>query len=525
MHRMVLYPKFSRTADTVLTNPPIPDYVDLLVIGGGINGAGIAADAAGRGLSVLLCEQNDLASATSSASTKLIHGGLRYLETYQFKLVRESLIEREVLLRAAPHIVTPLRFRLPHHPGLRPAWMIRAGLFLYDHLGRRVTLPGSRAIRFGNDSPLHERLSKGFEYADCRVDDARLVILNALQARQHGAVVLPRHECVSIDANSTNRRWQVTLNDRQRDAVVQLQAGCVVNVAGPWVSDLGRRLVPAAQHPAVRLVKGSHIIVPRLHEGDEAYLLQHGDGRVVFVIPYQQQYSLIGTTEQAHHGDPATATISEEEIQYLLAIVGEYFMDVPDASQVLAHFAGVRPLLDDSAGEQTSATRLSRDYRIELHQHPVPLVTVYGGKLTTYRRLAEAVMSTLAPVFPTLGPSWTATATLPGGDFAALAELDRALQGEYPWLPTVQLQHWARRYGTLTRQLLAGCASPDDLGVLLGPGLYECEARYLMQHEWAASAEDILWRRTKLGLQFDAGDKERLQTWMNSQQFVEPPAC
>lgn len=498
------------------------------MIGGGINGAGIAADAAGRGLSVVLCEQADLGSATSSASTKLIHGGLRYLETYQFRLVRESLIEREVLLQAAPHIVRPLRFRLPHHPGLRPAWMIRAGLFLYDHLGRRVSLPASRGIRFGSDSPLHSRFHRGFEYADCRVDDARLVILNALQAQRHGAVILPRHECLGAEPEDADPKdyWRARLLDQQRGEAVEVRARCVINVAGPWVSDMRSRLTQQTGLPKVRLVKGSHIIVPRIHDGDEAYLLQNSDGRVVFVIPYQQHYSLIGTTEQDQQGEPAAVRISDEEISYLLGSVGEYFRQVPDASQVRAHFAGVRPLLDEAASADGSATRLSRDYRIDLSREPLPLVTVYGGKLTTYRRLAESVLSTLQAVFPDLQQAWTAAAPLPGGDFTSLPALDAVLAEQYPWLPGDQLRQWARRYGTMTHQLLSKCQCQEDLGELLGPGLYECEVRYLMQYEWASEVEDILWRRTKLGLQFDAQDTERLQLWMKSnQQAVDSRAC
>lgn len=477
---------------------------------------------------MVLCDQADLGSATSSASTKLIHGGLRYLETYQFRLVRESLIEREVLLRAAPHIVRPLRFRLPHHPGLRPAWMIRAGLFLYDHLGRRVSLPASRGVRFGSDSPLHSRFRRGFEYADCRVDDARLVVLNALQAQRHGAVILPQHECLGAQPDETGPEghWRARLFDRQRGETVEVRARCVVNVAGPWVSDMRSRLTQQAGHPDVRLVKGSHIIVPRIHDGDEAYLLQNGDGRVVFVIPYQQHYSLIGTTEQEQQGEPDSARISDEEITYLLDSVGEYFQQVPDASQVRAHFAGVRPLLDEAPNAGGSATRLSRDYRIDLSREPLPLVTVYGGKLTTYRRLAESVMNTLQEVFPDLGQAWTAAAPLPGGDFTSLSELDASLAERYPWLGGDQLQQWARRYGTMTHQLLSDCQRLEDLGELLGPGLYECEVRYLMQYEWAHEADDILWRRTKLGLQFDAQDTERLQFWMqNNLQSVDSRAC
>lgn len=467
-----------------------------------------------------LCDQADFGGATSSASTKLIHGGLRYLETYQFRLVRESLIEREILLRAAPHIVLPLRFRLPHHPGLRPAWMIRAGLFLYDHLGRRVSLPSSRGIRFDHEGPLLPQFTRGFEYADCRVDDARLVILNVLQASSRGATVLPRYQCVSAETatnESGETEWHATLQGPVGNTIA-VHARCVVNVGGPWVSELGARLTPDRPQPTIRLVKGSHIIVPRVHDGEEAYLLQNSDGRVVFVIPYQQQYSLIGTTEQEYSGDPAHASISDDEIKYLLAVTAEYFRQAPQKARICGHFAGVRPLIDETAGDDKSATRLSRDYRIDVSQEPAPMVTVYGGKLTTYRRLAESVVENLRSVFPDIGSSWTADATLPGGDFSSLADLDSQLRSDYPWAPVQLLTQWARRYGTRVHQLLERCESVQDLGALLGPDLYEREARYLIEHEWAAEADDILWRRTKLGLAFGSEDVERLTQWMAAYQ-------
>lgn len=484
---------------------------DLLVVGGGVNGAGIAADAAGRGLSVLLCEKSDLGSATSSASSKLIHGGLRYLETWQFRLVRESLAEREVLLRAAPHIVSPMRFRLPHHSALRPLWMIRAGLFLYDHLSKRVTLPASHALRFVETDGLRPEFGRGFEYSDCWVDDARLVVLNAMQARAHGAVIMTRTECTAMTATQSDGQshWQVQLKNVINAEVQQVQARCVVNASGPWVSRLGTQLSPQSPPRQVRLVKGSHIVVPRLKTGgDQAYLLQNADGRVVFVIPYEQRYSLIGTTEEDYDADPALAAISEAEISYLLAVVARYFKNPPHRSDVKYHFAGVRPLMDD---ETDNASKASRDYTLALQQTPAPLLNVYGGKITTYRRLAESAMRALQPVFPGMKPAWTATAPLPGGDFTDRGDLNRQLSQRYPWLDAGLIQAWVQRYGTLTWTMLAGVSRREDLGRWIGPGLYECEVRYLQRHEWAQTSADILWRRTKLGLVFSAAEQALLE--------------
>jgi glycerol-3-phosphate dehydrogenase len=482
--------------------------VDLLVIGGGVNGTGIAADAAGRGLSVVLCERADLGGATSSSSTKLIHGGLRYLETYQFRLVRESLAEREVLLHAAPHIVWPLRFRLPHHKALRPQWMIRSGLFLYDHLSKRVSLPASHGLKFNENDPLKPEFGAGFEYSDCWVDDARLVVLNAMQARQHGARILTRTACEHIDAQldpqSKNTTWSARLRDVNTGEEHWVNARCIVNASGPWVGKLGRQLQPQTPPADVRLVKGSHIVVPRMYEGDEAYLLQNPDGRVVFVIPYEDQFSLIGTTEEEFTGDPAAATISPEETDYLLAVASSYFKKVPDASQVLYHFSGVRPLIDD--GDE-NASKVSRDYTLELSRSPAPLLTVYGGKITTYRRLAESAMDQLKAVFPAMKPSWTIDAYLPGGEFASQQQLQDDLASEFPWIDRALLRSWVRRYGTRTRVMLEGATHVADLGVCFGEDLYEREIRYLYDQEWAQSADDVLWRRTKLGLRLNAEQK------------------
>lgn len=494
------------------------DTVDLLIVGGGVNGAGIAADAAGRGLSVVLCEQADLASATSSSSTKLIHGGLRYLETYQFKLVHESLAEREVLLKAAPHIVWPMRFRLPHHAALRPVWMIRAGLFLYDHLSKRVSLPASNGIRFGDQDPLSAGYTRGFEYSDCWVDDARLVVLNAMQARNHGASVRTRTACTALKTvhdSAGSVHWLATLRDTDSGAESSVKARCVVNASGPWVSNLGRQLQPQSPPDEVRLVKGSHIVVPRIHDGEEAYLLQNADGRVVFVIPYEDNYSLIGTTEQDYQGNPAQAAISKEEIDYLLEVTAQYFKKVPLASDVVYQFAGVRPLIDD---ETANASKASRDYTLTLTRAPAPLLTVYGGKITTYRRLAESALKKLQPVFPQMKPHWTANAVLPGGDFVSQQALAGELLQAYPWLQPTLVNAWVKRYGKLVYTLLEGAASIEDLGTLFGPGLYQREVDYLRIHEWARTAEDILWRRTKLGLSFSSAQQQLLSDYLGHHQ-------
>lgn len=497
--------------------------VDLLVIGGGVNGTGIAADAAGRGLSVVLCERADLGGATSSASTKLIHGGLRYLETYQFRLVRESLAEREVLLRTSPHIVWPLRFRLPHHKALRPQWMIRSGLFLYDHLSKRVSLPASHGLKFEHTDPLKPEFEAGFEYSDCWVDDARLVVLNAMQAKQHGARILTRTACehieASVDSGSQQAMWAALLRNVNTGAEHTVNARCIVNASGPWVGKLGRQLQPCSPSADVRLVKGSHLVVPRMYDGDEAYLLQNPDGRVVFVIPYEDDYSLIGTTEEEYTGDPSAAEISQAEISYLLGVASNYFKKVPDASQIVHHFSGVRPLIDD--GDE-NASKVSRDYTLELSRSPAPLLTVFGGKITTYRRLAESAMDQLRAVFPSMKPAWTIDARLPGGNFESQQQLLVDLAAEFPWLDTDLLEVWIKRYGTLIRIMLGDAKTLDDLGVCFGADLYECEVRYLFREEWAQTADDIMWRRTKSGLRLNAGQRASLTQFCESEQTLKP---
>lgn len=490
-----------------------PDLYDLAVIGGGINGTGIAADAAGRGLKVFLCERDDLASHTSSASSKLIHGGLRYLEHGEFRLVREALAEREVLMAKAAHLIRPLRFVLPHQPHLRPAWLIRLGLFLYDHLGKRSRLPGSQGLRFGANSPLRPEIRRGFAYSDCWVDDARLVVLNALAARERGAQIHTRTSCIS--ARRANGHWQLELQ-REDGSRFVIRARALVNAAGPWVERVLRDTLQERTHLSVRLVQGSHLIVPALYPGDEAYILQNRDRRIVFVIPYLGRYSLIGTTDREYRGDPSEVRISAEETAYLLAVSNEHFRQPLDASQILSSYSGVRPLLDDHAGDPSAVTR---DYRLEVSGTPQDglLLSVFGGKLTTYRRLAEAALERLRPAFPELPGSWTAEAPLPGGETGQSAEqLAEALRQRHPWLDTKLALRWASSYGSRAWQLLPEDAGIEQLGECLGADLYACEADYLCREEWATRAEDILWRRSKLGLLLSAAEVQRLREYLRA---------
>jgi glycerol-3-phosphate dehydrogenase len=473
--------------------------VDLLVVGGGINGAGIARDAAGRGLKVLLCEKGDLAGATSSASSKLIHGGLRYLEYGEFRLVREALQEREVLLAAAPHIIWPLRFVLPHEKGLRPRALIRLGLFLYDHLGGRRRLPGTETLRLRAHSygaPLQERVTDGFAYSDCWVQDARLVVLNARDAALRGATILTRTALRS--ARREGGLWRATLAG-EGGAVREVASRALVNAAGPWVTDL---LASAAirSRAAVRLVKGSHIVVPRLYDGEQAYILQNDDRRIVFVIPYEEAFTLIGTTDVPFTGDPVDVAIDEEETRYLCRAVSRWFARPVAPADVVWSYAGVRPLYDDRA---SSASAVTRDYVFDLDgTDGAPALSIFGGKITTYRRLAEHALEKLAPFFPAAGAPWTAGAKLPGGDLpgddpeAFAAELRR----EHPFLDEPWARRLARSYGTDARRVLGGARTREALGREFGAGLTEREVDWLVGEEWARTAEDILWRRSKLGL-------------------------
>jgi glycerol-3-phosphate dehydrogenase len=498
--------------------------VDLLIIGGGVNGAGIARDAAGRGLSVMLCEQGDLAGATSSASSKLIHGGLRYLEYYQFRFVREALMEREVLLGIAPHIVWPARFILPHDKGLRPALVIEAGLFLYDWLARRNRLGRSRRLDLRTakeGAPLKDHLTTGFAYSDCRVDDARLVVLNAVDARERGASIRPRTRCVS--AARGQGTWQARLLDLQEAATTIVTARALVNAAGPWAAEVLSGVIGRDPGKRLRLVQGSHIVVPRVYEGDQSYVLQNEDRRVIFAMPYEMDYSLIGTTEIPFEGDPSKAMISAEEIVYLCAAVSRYFRKTLSPLDVVESFSGVRPLYDDGAKNASAATR---DYVLDLDapEGGAPLLSVFGGKITTYRRLAEDAIERLAPhLTATCGKRWTATAPLPGGDMEG-ADFDRflrTLRGKYPWLDAAALARLARAYGTRVEKILGKARSVDDLGVEFGAGLFQAEIDYLIGQEFALTAEDILWRRSKRGLHLSPVERARVSAYLNARAGVQ----
>ncbi len=484
---------------------------DLAVIGGGVNGAGIARDAAGRGLSVLLLEQGDLASGTSFASTKLIHGGLRYLEHCAFRLVRELLAEREVLLRAAPHIIRPLRFVLPHHAGLRPRWLIRLGLYLYDHLGGRQLLPPTRAIDLRRDPagvPLRPEFAHGFEYSDCSVDDSRLVVLNARDAAALGADIRTRTRC--IRARHADGVWRLTL-----EGGAEVGARALVNAAGPYVSRVLADVVGDTVTRCVRLVKGSHIVVPRLYAHDRCYLFQNADGRVCFVIPYQDNFTLIGTTDEDFRGDPGAAASTAEEETYLCGATGTYLRRAVNPADIVWRYAGVRPLLDDGTGKAQDATR---DYVLELDAPAgePPVLSVFGGKITTFRRLAEAAMARLAPFFPGLQANWTARAALPGGDFQwdAIGTVQDELHRRYPFLSAATSRRLVRAYGTLAAGMLGDAHVAADLGRCFGADLTEREVDWLVRTEWACTAEDVLWRRSKLGLRFNAAEAATVDEYL-----------
>ncbi|ACA16440.1 FAD dependent oxidoreductase [Methylobacterium sp. 4-46] len=495
--------------------PEQPGLYDLAVIGGGINGTGIARDAAGRGASVVLFEQGDLAGGTSSASTKLIHGGLRYLEHREFRLVREALMEREVLWASAPHIVWPLRFVLPHLPGLRPAWLLRLGLFLYDHLGGRRLLPGTRSLDLARDeagAPLKAGFRRAFEYSDCWVEDARLVVLNARDAAARGAEIRTRTRVVAAARGPAH--WELTVEAGGRRETVR--ARILVNAAGPWVSEVLTGVVRANAAAGVRLVQGSHIVVRRLFRHDRAYIFQNPDGRIVFAIPYERDFTLIGTTDRDYRGDPAAVAASEEEIAYLCAAASEYFREAIRPQDVVWTYSGVRPLYDDGAGKAQEATR---DYVLTLDAggDRAPLLSVFGGKITTYRRLAEAALEQLRDhLGAARAPAWTARARLPGGDFPATgyAALAAAIRREYPFLDPAHAARLVRAYGTEAREILQGASGPADLGRVFGADLTEREVRYLMRREWAVGAEDVLWRRSKLGLRLSPAEAAALDGFM-----------
>lgn len=487
---------------------------DLLVIGGGINGAGIARDAAGRGLSVLLCEQDDLAGHTSSASTKLIHGGLRYLEQYDFRLVRHALSEREVLLRMAPHIIWPLRFVLPYHQALRRKWVIRFGLFLYDHIGGRKILPGSRHIDLRQHpagAALKADFAEGFEYSDCWVQDARLVVLNAMDARARGAEIRTRTRCVALQRSTDH--WIAELTDRVTGDNYPVKSRAVVNAAGPWVEHVAGMNPAGRTGKKVRLIKGSHIVLPRLFDHDYPYIFQHGDGRVLFAIPFERDFTLLGTTDREVNEIPDPARIDDQEVAYICAAASTYLDKVVTPADVVWSYSGVRPLYDDAA---SNASRVTRDYMLDLDRDQAPILSVFGGKVTTYRELAEQAVTLLQRPLGNSYPDWTADSRLPGGDFedadftAFLADCRQA----YPWLPARLAYDYARNYGTCISPLLAGGKGMQSLGRHFGGPLYEREVAYLMDREFARTAEDVLWRRTKKGLFVTSGVASDLDLWM-----------
>ncbi|ACS84105.1 glycerol-3-phosphate dehydrogenase [Musicola paradisiaca] len=485
---------------------------DLIVIGGGINGAGIAADAAGRGLSVLLLEAQDLASATSSASSKLIHGGLRYLEHYEFRLVGEALSEREVLLKMAPHIIFPMRFRLPHQPHLRPAWMIRAGLFLYDHLGKRVSLPSSHGLKFGRESVLKPELTRGFEYSDCWVDDARLVVLNAQEVVRHGGEVKTRTKVTR--AWRENGLWHVEAQDMLSGDTLRWQAKGLVNATGPWVREFFDDGLALPSPYGIRLIKGSHIVVPRVHHEEQAYILQNKDNRIVFVIPWQDEFSIIGTTDVEYHGDPRDVAINDQEIGYLLDVYNDHFRKPLTREDIVWSYSGVRPLCDD---ESDSPQAITRDYTLSVADDNgrAPLLSVFGGKLTTYRKLAEHALEKLGQYFPHAGKAWTRQTVLPGGDIKGSRDDYAAALRRRHNLPEALARRYSRTYGSHSEKILAQANGVAELGEHFGHNLYEAELRYLVEHEWVVTLEDAIWRRTKLGMWLDETQQQRVSEWLD----------
>ncbi|KAB2889872.1 MAG: glycerol-3-phosphate dehydrogenase [Desulfobulbaceae bacterium] len=499
----------------------MPDPVfDLAIVGGGINGCGIARDAAGRGLSVLLCEQDDLASGTSSVSTKLIHGGLRYLEYYEFRLVREALTEREVLLRAAPHIIWPLRFILPHHAGLRPAWLIRLGLFIYDHLGGRVLLPGTTTVDLRTDEagrPLKPAFTRGFEYSDCWVMDSRLVVLNAMDAAARGADIRVRTACEK--AVRKGDLWTLDLQDRFSGDRSTARARVLINATGPWLDSFLSHVDHQAASEHIRMVKGSHIIVRKLFDHPRAYIFQNADGRIIFTIPYEGDFTLIGTTDVDFTGTPDRVAISPEETDYLCRAAGEYFRQQITATDVVASYAGIRPLFDDGRSEARAATR---DYVLKLDtgRGEAPLLSIYGGKITTYRKLAESVLKKISPYLPAMGPAWTADAHLPGGDFAPdrFEQEAAGLRNICTLLTAPHARRLFRTYGSRAVSMVEGIRIASDFGQCFGNNLYGFEVAYLMQHEWARTAEDVLWRRTNMGLFLTAEEVRLLDAWIREHQ-------
>lgn len=487
--------------------------IDMFIIGGGINGCGIARDAAGRGLRVALAEMNDLASATSSASTKLFHGGLRYLEYYEFRLVREALIERETLLTAMPHISWPMRFVLPHNQGMRPAWLLRLGLFIYDHLGGRKILPATRSIDLRHDpvgKPLKPGFTRAFEYSDCWVEDSRLVVLNARDAAQRGARIMTGTRVTSAERRPDH--WLVSLT-RHDGSTETVAAKVLVNAGGPWVGDIISGVLRINSPEKVRLVRGSHIVTKRLFDHDKCYFFQGADGRIIFAIPYETDFTLIGTTDQDHHGSPSDAVCTPEEQDYLCRFASEYFAKPVTRADIVWTYSGVRPLYDDGAKTATAATR---DYVLSLDTSAATLLSVFGGKITTYRRLAEAAMEKIAPQFPWLKERWTARVPLPGGDFpvGAVAVLVAKLAADFPFLSPFWARRLVRAYGTEAVSLLAGARTAGDLGIDFGATLTQREVEWLQVREYARTAADVVWRRSKLGLRLSPDQIGALDRWM-----------
>ncbi|RDC58958.1 Glycerol-3-phosphate dehydrogenase [Alteripontixanthobacter maritimus] len=490
---------------------------DLLIIGGGINGAGVARDAAGRGMSVVLVEKDDLAQHTSSASTKLVHGGLRYLEHYEFRLVREALQEREVLLRAAPHIIWPLRFVLPHDAGLRPKWMLRAGLFLYDRIGGKRTLPGSSSVSL-RKAPhariLQDRFRRGFEYSDCWVEDSRLVVLAAMDARERGAEIRTRTRCTGLARHADH--WVATVEAGGSTSTIEARA--VVNAAGPWVDDIAGLATGGSAEKHLRLVKGSHIIVPRIYAEDHCYIFQNGDGRIVFAIPYERDFTLIGTTDLLFEGDRDHPEISTEERDYLCNAASEYFREPVRAADVVSTYSGIRPLYEDHSSDNSTVTRdymFEVDHKDQSGADAAPILSIFGGKITTFRRLAEHALERLAEQQGTTGAAWTETATLPGGgipggDFAGFLEERRA---RYPWMPYPMLLRLARAYGNRMKRIVGDANGLADMGQRIGGDLYTAELNYLVEQEFAQTADDVLWRRSKLGLHLSQAEQDMVALW------------
>ena len=492
---------------------------DIAIIGGGINGCGIARDAAGRGLRVLLCEQNDLGSATSSASTKLIHGGLRYLEKFKFRLVKESLKEREKLLTIAPHIVSPMQFVLPHQKGLRPKWIIRIGLFLYDNLGPRAILKKSKFLNLkihpAGDT-LKSNYINGFEYSDCWVDDSRLVILNAQDAKMSGANILTRTTC--LNAQPKNGLWNLVLKDNSTQKLINIKSKILINATGPWLPEFISKISELEKPTLVSLVRGSHIIVPKQFEHDFSYIFQNDDKRIVFAIPYEQKFTLIGTTDVKHLDGPNNISISQDEIFYLCRAVNIYLKKQIKPTDIIHSYSGVRSLFNDGAKK---AQKITRDYSLQLNLYDkAPLLNIFGGKITTYRKLAEACLDKLQPFVKTKKLSWTSTVPLPGGEFHPMQKnfLMEEFHKKNSWLSPKDINRLFNSYGTVINSLMENVKGYEDMGIHFGEGLYEIEVNYLQLHEWAITAEDILWRRSKLGLTISAQGKKKLQDWLDANE-------